>query len=60
MINTNMQALLPQLANMAVCQYDNYFDSYITLTESAHYPDAIPIWLVEEAHICYLVDLRVA
>ncbi len=36
-----MQALLPQLANTAVCQYDNYFDSYISLTESAHYPDAI-------------------
>ncbi len=28
--------------------------------ESAHYPDAIPIWLGEEAHICYSVDLRVA
>ena len=35
-------------------------ESYITLTESAHYPDAIPIWLAEEAHICYSVDLRVA
>jgi hypothetical protein len=33
---------------------------YITLMESAHYPDAIPIWLAEEAHICYSVDLRVA
>jgi hypothetical protein len=32
---------------------------YITLTESAHYPDAIPIWLAEEAHICYSVDLWV-
>jgi hypothetical protein len=55
-----MQALLPQLADTAVCQYDKYFDSYITLTESAHYPDAIPIWLVEEAHICNSVDLLVA
>ncbi len=55
-----MQALLSQLANMAVCQYDDYFDSYITLTKPAHYPDAIPIWLAEEAHICYSVDLPVA
>ncbi len=51
-----MQALLPQSANTAVCQYNNYFDSY----PYAHYPDAVPIWLVEEAHICYSVDLRVA
>jgi hypothetical protein len=35
-------------------------ESYITLTESAHNPDAIPIWLVEEAHICNSVDPRVA
>jgi hypothetical protein len=48
-----MQALLPQLANTAVYQYDNYFDSY-------PYADAIPIWLAEEAHICYSIDLRVA
>jgi hypothetical protein len=33
---------------------------FITLMESAHYPDAIPIWLAEEAHICYSVDLWVA
>ncbi len=55
-----MQALLPQLANTAVCQYEKYFDSYITLMKSAHYPDAIPIWLAEEAHISYSIDLPVA
>ncbi len=35
-------------------------ESYITLTESAHYPDAKPIWLAKEAHICYSIDLWVA
>jgi hypothetical protein len=35
-------------------------ESYITLMESAHHPDAIPIWLAEEAHNCYSVDHRVA